>query len=39
LIEIEKWVDKGLLLKIRAKSKNPRNTKYKLSNNEELQDI
>ncbi len=34
-----KWVDKGLLLKIVAESKNPRDTKYKLSNVEELQDI
>ncbi len=34
-----KWVEKGLLLKIDAESKNPRDTKYKLSNIEELQDI
>lgn len=34
-----RWVDKGLLLKIVAESKNPRDTKYKLSNAEELQGI
>jgi len=32
----KKWVEKGLLLKIIAESKNPRDTKYKLPNIEEL---
>ena len=32
----KKWVDNGLLLKIEAKSKNPRDTKYKLPNTDEL---
>jgi ATP-dependent DNA helicase RecG len=32
-----KWVKKGLLLKIEAESKNPRDTRYKLANSEDLQ--
>jgi len=32
----KKWVDKGLLIKIIAESKNPRDTKYKLSNVDEM---
>ena len=34
----KKWVNKGLLLKIEAESKNPRDTKYKLPNIDELKD-
>ncbi|MCK4386701.1 MAG: putative DNA binding domain-containing protein [Candidatus Pacebacteria bacterium] len=34
-----KWVEKGLLLKIEAKSHNPKDVKYKLANIEELQNI
>lgn len=33
----KKWVEKGLLLKIEAESKNPRDTKYKLSNIDEVE--
>lgn len=32
----KKWVDKGLIIKIEAESKNPRDTKYKLSNINEM---
>ena len=32
----KKWTNNGLLLKIEAKSKNPRDTKYKLPNIDEL---
>lgn len=28
---LKKWADKGLIIKIEAESKNPRDTKYKLS--------
>lgn len=33
---LRKWTEKGLLLKIEAKSKSPRDTKYKLSNIDEM---
>lgn len=33
---LKKWTGKGLLLKIEAKSKSPRDTKYKLSNIDEM---
>lgn len=33
---LKKWTGKGLLLKIEAKSKSPRDTKYKLSNVDEM---
>jgi ATP-dependent DNA helicase RecG len=32
----KRWVDQGLLIKIEAKNKNPKLTKYKLSNTDEL---
>lgn len=33
---LKKWADKGLIIKIEAESKNPRDTKYKLSNIDEM---
>jgi len=36
---LRKWTDKGLILKIEAESKNPRDTKYKLSNIDEMKMI
>lgn len=33
---LRKWSDKGLIIKIEAESKNPRDTKYKLSNIDEM---
>ena len=33
---LKKWTDKGLIIKIEAESKNPRDTKYKLSNIDEM---
>lgn len=33
---LKKWTEKGLLLKIEVKSKSPRDTKYKLSNIDEM---
>jgi len=33
---LRKWTDKGLIIKIEAESKNPKDTKYKLSNIDEM---
>jgi len=35
---LKKWVEKGLLIKINTESKNPKDTKYKLSNMDEMVD-
>ena len=33
---LKKWTDKGLIIKIEAESKNPKDTKCKLSNIDEM---